>query len=108
LRYAPDSPPEITVAHRDNSLALIVADRGPGIPEASREKIFQPLVRLDLSRTIDRAPEGFGLGLAIARSAMRTMGGDLACRPRADGQGGAEFIFTFRALETSNLQLSGV
>ena len=70
----------------------------PNWDEAAREKIFQPLVRLDQSRTIDSA-EGFGLGLAIARSAMRSMGGDLVCTPRPDGRPGAQFIFIFQALE---------
>ena len=42
-----------------------VDDDGQGIPEASREKIFEPFYRLDQSRS--KASGGYGLGLAIVR-----------------------------------------
>lgn len=95
-RYAPGSPPEISVARGAEGVQIQVADRGPGIPADCREKVFEPLFRLDAARTVGDAPEGYGLGLAVARSAMRAMGGDLSCRPRADGASGAEFVFALR------------
>ncbi|MFI4946382.1 MAG: sensor histidine kinase, partial [Burkholderiales bacterium] len=65
---------------------LRVADRGPGVPESERERIFEPFYRPP------GAPEtgsGYGLGLALVRQIARAHGGDVACRPR-DG-GGTEF-----------------
>lgn len=44
---------------------LDVEDDGPGVPEADRERIFTPFIRLDDSRT--RASGGHGLGLSIVR-----------------------------------------
>jgi two-component system, OmpR family, sensor kinase len=56
-------------------IIILIEDDGPGIPEAERERVFQPFYRLDRSR--DRASGGFGLGLAIARRAVRLHGGDI-------------------------------
>ncbi|MFD1208712.1 MULTISPECIES: ATP-binding protein [Modicisalibacter] len=52
-----------------------VRDDGPGIPEAQRERVFQPFVRLEPSRS--RHTGGSGLGLAIARHIARAHGGDI-------------------------------
>lgn len=118
-RYAPVEPPTVRVEPAGGQVRVVVADRGPGVPEAERERIFEPLTRLDPARTVGAAPEGFGLGLATARAAARAFGGDLSCRGRADGAPGAEFIFTLRrsdapegeaaaALEASNANLSSL
>ncbi|HOX06240.1 MAG TPA: HAMP domain-containing sensor histidine kinase [Planctomycetota bacterium] len=93
--YAPGAPPELNAAIDDGRVVLTVADHGPGVPEADRERIFAPLVRLDPARTIGDKPGGFGLGLSIARASVRSFGGDLACRQRSDGAPGTEFVFTF-------------
>ena len=66
----------------------------PGIPPPERDRIFDPLVRLDEARTIRDDSHGFGLGLTVARSAVRACGGDLACTPRSDAQPGAAFVFS--------------
>ena len=44
--------------------AILVEDDGPGIPEEMFERVFEPFVRLDNSRSQDTG--GIGLGLAIA------------------------------------------
>ncbi|QKE85995.1 HAMP domain-containing histidine kinase [Arthrobacter sp. NEB 688] len=54
---------------------VVVADDGPGVPRADRERIFERLVRLDEARSRDRG--GAGLGLPIARGLARAHGGDL-------------------------------
>jgi two-component system, OmpR family, sensor histidine kinase KdpD len=56
-----------------------VVDRGPGIPPAERERVFQPFQRMDDSRAGGRARfgAGVGLGLAVARGFTRAMGGEL-------------------------------
>ena len=47
----------------DSALEICVEDSGPGIPEGSREKVFEPFYRLESSRSINTG--GSGLGLAI-------------------------------------------
>lgn len=54
---------------------VVVADDGPGVPRADRERIFERLVRLDEARSRDRG--GAGLGLPIARGLARAHGGEL-------------------------------
>jgi signal transduction histidine kinase len=65
------------------SLVIRVLDEGPGIPEAEREKVFEPFYRLDPSRS--RATGGTGLGLAIARNIAHMHGGDITLRNRPEG-----------------------
>jgi signal transduction histidine kinase len=71
---------------------LLVADNGPGVPEADRERIFDRLVRLDEARA--RASGGSGLGLPIARGICRAHGGDLRCETPPPGIPGAVFRIT--------------
>ncbi len=53
---------------------LVVEDQGPGIPEAERERIFDPFFRGALA---SMAPRGAGLGLPILRRVARAHGGDV-------------------------------
>jgi two-component system OmpR family sensor kinase len=78
-------------ARRDGGLLeILVDDDGPGIPEEERERIFEPFYRLDRSR--DRATGGFGLGLSIARKAVKLHGGTL--RVERSPLGGARFVIS--------------
>ncbi|SHK90648.1 Signal transduction histidine kinase [Pseudonocardia thermophila] len=77
------TPPRTPVAVHVGDGRLRVTDRGPGIPAADRERIFDRLVRLDTARTAG----GAGLGLAIARGIARAHGGDLRCLEPASGTG---------------------
>jgi two-component system OmpR family sensor kinase len=63
------------------ALRIEISDEGPGVPEADLERIFEPFVRLE------GQPQGsgFGLGLAIARSAARAHHGSIAASNRAGG-----------------------
>ncbi len=58
-----------------------VSDDGPGIPVASREAVFDRLVRLDRSRSAG----GAGLGLPIARGLLVAHGGSLRCVDAEEG-----------------------
>ena len=59
---------------------IVVEDEGPGIPVGEMEKVFKPFVRLEQSRNKDTG--GVGLGLAIARSVIRSHGGDILLQNR--------------------------
>lgn len=70
----PHSPATITATHStEDSIELVVADHGPGVPEDRWEKMFEPFQTLG-----DRASAGgLGMGLAIARGLVRPMGADI-------------------------------
>jgi signal transduction histidine kinase len=76
------------VRRDDGHIEIAVEDDGPGIPEAERQRIFEPFYRLDRSR--DRATGGFGLGLSIAHKAIALHGGTLMVEQSA--LGGARFV----------------
>jgi signal transduction histidine kinase len=67
---------------------LTVADDGPGIPVAERDRVFERFTRLDDARTAGTG--GAGLGLAIARDIAERHGGTLSLEP--DGTPGARFV----------------
>jgi signal transduction histidine kinase len=62
---------------------ITVSDDGPGIPEADLERVFEPFVRLETSRS--RETGGSGLGLAIARTIIHAHGGDIRLANRPEG-----------------------
>jgi signal transduction histidine kinase len=68
----------VRASHRGRRLTLEVRDTGPVVPEPRRPQLFEPFAASDAQR-------GAGLGLAIARSLLRSRGGDLVYRPRKDG-----------------------
>jgi signal transduction histidine kinase len=59
-----------------------VLDRGPGVPEAERERIFEPFRRL---AGHGEAAGGVGLGLALVRQIARRHSARVACLPREGG-----------------------
>lgn len=58
---------------------IAVSDRGPGVPEAERERIFEPFYRPPGSAS---ARGGIGLGLALVRQIAEHHGGRVRCAPR--------------------------
>lgn len=83
VKYGID--PEVRLVEQPDVLRITVADHGPGIPEAEHERVFAPFYRLESSR--NRETGGTGLGLAVARSAIRAHGGDIALSATAPGGG---------------------
>jgi two-component system sensor histidine kinase KdpD len=72
----------------DDTLALVVADDGPGLPPGDPERLFEKFQRGRSEGTV----VGVGLGLAICRAAARLHGGEI--RAMNDPLGGARFILT--------------
>jgi signal transduction histidine kinase len=77
-------------------VALEVADTGPGIPEALRDRVFEEFFRVPTTGAI---AQGTGVGLAIARRIARLLGGDLRVR-ETDG-GGATFSLLLPLLNST-------
>ena len=83
LRHAPACPVELACEEDDQGLRLGVLDRGPGIPAAQIDAMFQPFQRLDTSRS--PATGGAGLGLAIVKELARTHGWKVTLESRIGG-----------------------
>ncbi len=65
----------LTVRCHDGRVRVAVSDRGPGIPEAFRARIFEKFSQADASDS--RQKGGTGLGLAISRELVERMGGTI-------------------------------
>ncbi len=83
----PDLRVHLDASVEGESLLLVVADHGPGVPGRDRRKIFGEFVRGSSSALRDRS--GLGLGLALSRGLAIEMGGDLSLVRRRGH--GAEF-----------------
>lgn len=76
LKYSPAGKAiTISVEQQQSDLMIHITDQGNGVPEELLERIFQPFFRVEKSR--DKRPEGFGLGLALARRQIEAMSGTL-------------------------------
>ena len=85
-RHGGDGPIDLSVERQSERAVLEVADRGPGVPEAERQRIFEPFYRPAGSRESGR---GSGLGLALVLDIARRHGGNAVC-VAAEG-GGSRF-----------------
>ncbi|MEE4541266.1 ATP-binding protein [Streptomyces sp. V4-01] len=91
VKYSPAGRRVLVAASalRDR-VELRVADRGPGVPEAARDGIFEPFQRYgDAPRG-----NGVGLGLAVARGFAESMGGTLTAEETPGG--GLTMVLTLR------------
>ncbi len=74
---------EVRVETGARSVAIVVADHGPGIPEDRMGDVFDAFTRLESSR--NRETGGIGLGLALARAIVREAGGEIRLVNRVAG-----------------------
>jgi signal transduction histidine kinase len=88
VRYGAGRPVTVTLALEDGHGVLRVKDRGVGIPDPDRARIFEPFERA--VRPGDQP--GFGLGLWIVRQYARVHGGDI----EVEAAPGAGSLFTVR------------
>lgn len=85
-RYS-DGPIEVELAREGGDAVVRVRDRGPGVPAAERERIFEPFYRL--AGASERFG-GVGLGLALVRSIAQRHQGSVRCEDQQGG--GACFV----------------
>lgn len=84
IRYAPEKTAvEVTLHPQGTMAAVQVRDYGPGVPEESLARIFDPFYRVEGDR--NRSSGGVGLGLAIARRAIELHDGKLTARNTLPG-----------------------
>ena len=95
-KYAPGAPVEVVAEKDERGVRVEVRDRGPGLSPEGLRNVFTRFWRADDSATASVG--GFGLGLTIARSYAREMGGNLTVAAR---EGGGT-VFTLELKEAGN------
>jgi signal transduction histidine kinase len=84
IRYSPrGASVSVSLKREGDTASITVRDYGPGIPDKLTQRIFDPFFRADASR--DERTGGLGLGLAIARRAVRVHHGDITAEDAGPG-----------------------
>ncbi len=93
VRYTPpESPIEVSAQIDGEQMVISISDRGPGIPQADKERIFDKFYRvLSTQRNAATIP-GSGLGLAVSKGLVEAHGGHIWVEDRPGG--GSLFRFT--------------
>lgn len=86
---------QMSLQQSHDRYAAIVADNGPGIPAAEREKVFRRLYRLNKSRN----SPGNGLGLSMVKAIADLHGMSIEIQ---DNHPGAKFVLTWRSSKPIN------
>jgi signal transduction histidine kinase len=86
-------PVQVELARVDGQIALRVCDHGPGIPEAERERVFEPFYR---PTGWAEVAGSWGLGLSIVRQIAERHDGTVTCE--AGPAGGASFVVKLPAV----------
>lgn len=91
-RYGGEAPPDVQVRVDGGRAQVEVADRGPGVPEDQRQRIFEPFYRMPGHA---EHAGGIGLGLSLVRQIAQRHGGEVQVLPRAGG--GSRFVISLPA-----------
>lgn len=91
-RYGGGEAPEVEIGRSANEVRLCVSDRGPGVPQSQRERIFEPFYRLPGHA---EQAGGVGLGLSLVRQIASAHHGQVSCEAREGG--GSRFVLTLPA-----------
>ena len=96
-KYGAGTPVDLTVRAERRSVVVEVADRGPGLLPADRERVFEPFVRVQPASAdgLAHTAKGTGLGLALVRRIAEAHGGTVSAHARPGG--GALFRLTLPA-----------
>ena len=101
VKYGPTDSRVTVDARLDRGAALVsVTDRGPGIPEVHRARLFERFYRVDRARS--RESGGTGLGLAIVKHVAVVHGGSVAVESRTDAEHGSIFRIRLPLAEPGN------
>ena len=103
VRYTPaESPIEIGVRLDGEYMLISVADRGPGIPAADLDRVFDKFYRVMETQTKATRTTGSGLGLAVCKGLVEAHGGRIWVENRQGG--GAIFQFTLPLGEAEGIK----
>jgi signal transduction histidine kinase len=84
IRYSPEGAPiSLSVAESEQAVMIVVRDHGPGVPDDSLARIFDPFFRVEEAR--DTNGGGSGLGLSIAKRAVQAHHGSIAAENAGPG-----------------------
>ena len=81
----------VTVGMENRAALITIDDEGPGIPDQSMSRVFEPFFRVDPARR--KAGPGAGLGLAIAKEIVERHGGKLTLQNRSPRGLRQEIVF---------------
>ncbi len=99
----PNTAVDVNVAVREGMVRVEVSDRGPGIPEAFRSRIFGRFAQADSADS--RIKGGTGLGLAISKRLIELMQGRIGFEDRPGG--GTTFFFELPVLSAQESAADG-
>ena len=103
VRYTPaESPIDIGVRLDGEYMLISVADRGPGIPAADLDRVFDKFYRVMETQTKATRTTGSGLGLAVCKGLVEAHGGRIWVENRQGG--GAIFQFTLPLGEAEGIK----
>jgi signal transduction histidine kinase len=93
IKFSPEgSVVEVTLMSDEEGWRLIVEDRGPGVPLADRERIFERFTRL--GNELRREEQGTGIGLSIVKHIAEAHGAEISVEDGAGG--GARFVLQIK------------